>query len=175
MDNLDEIKKAIISLDVDNDEHWLGSGLPHLDAVSKRLGYSVTRKQVSTAYPTYDRVMAKQLLEKPQDQGNGTPPPPPPVAGDEGTTQGDTGGDVKHSPLFVADDEDQAETSDDSDEETPVKLIERAITLASSQRFSRNQPLQQYLRGFGIVQYEIEAHQKRLDIRNKIRTDRNDK
>ncbi len=41
------IKQAIDSLAVNNDDHWTADGLPRVDAVIDILGYEITRKQIT--------------------------------------------------------------------------------------------------------------------------------
>jgi hypothetical protein len=56
-----ELKKAVLSLDVDNDEHWTKAGIPALAAVEVAYGYNgITRKDIQKAAPEWDRDRARE-------------------------------------------------------------------------------------------------------------------
>lgn len=52
------LAEVIRSLDHTNDEHWIQSGLPKIDAVVEMFGQDVTRAEISEAVPDFDREAA---------------------------------------------------------------------------------------------------------------------
>lgn len=59
-----KLLKAVESLDPENDAHWTGQGLPKVAVVSDAYGEdSVTRKDVESVAPGYDRETAKKKAE----------------------------------------------------------------------------------------------------------------
>ena len=52
------IAEALSQLDVDNDEHWTQDDLPRLDVVSKLVGHSVSRKEITDVAPEFSRSAA---------------------------------------------------------------------------------------------------------------------
>lgn len=68
---LDKIKEALAKLDVNNDDHWTGDGLPRLDVMKDLLGEAVTRADVTSAVKGFSRKTPEALNPEPTiDEGN---------------------------------------------------------------------------------------------------------
>lgn len=70
----EEIKNALLLLDPNDSDQWTG-GLPSIEAVKGLSGISdVTRKAIKEAWPEFDRVFAKGLMDDADATDNGMKP-----------------------------------------------------------------------------------------------------
>lgn len=142
-----DIKKAILSLEADNNDHWTQSGLPSVEAVSGILGEQVTRKDIGSAIPGFDRDKARDpegIELEPEEQEDA---PLPPVT-DE------------------SDEQEESEPEEQEDPEDAIALIEKAVAASKHERYNRNYALKSYLGAWASNSAEAIQVQKRLDDRN---------
>lgn len=166
---MNELQQILSQLDIENDEHWTTTGLPVVDVVSSRAGRTITRAEITQAWPKFDRDELRRFIAESEknSQATGTPPAPPaPASNDGSASSGD--GDVKHQPLF-GDEGEQGDTGEGQKKVTPMDLIEQATNLANSNEYRNNYELQTFLRGYQVMQRNIHEVQKRLDLRAERR------
>ena len=55
------IERALYDLDPDDDSHWTRAGDPAIQAVFGRVDFEVTRNEIRSILPDFDRAFAKDL------------------------------------------------------------------------------------------------------------------
>ena len=61
VDPANQLREAVEGLDPKKDDDWTAQGLPSVDAVSRRAGRAVTRANIETASPGFNRATADAL------------------------------------------------------------------------------------------------------------------
>ena len=75
------IKQALTTLDVENDDHWTADGLPRVETVAALVGGDVTRRDITNAAPMFMRTPGETEetgapTENPQETGSPEPEKP---------------------------------------------------------------------------------------------------
>lgn len=166
---MNELQQILHQLDIENDDHWTATGLPVVDVVSARAGRTVTRTEITQAWPKFDRDELRRFIAEGEKNKQPAENPPAPPSGSDDDGQAQTGtGDVTHKPLFGDEGGDEGE-GDGQKKVTPMDLIEQATNLANSDEYRNNYELQTFLRGYQVAQRNIHEVQKRLDLRAERR------
>lgn len=180
VDPKEEINKAIRQLDAENDADWTGGGMPSLDRVSELVGRKVSRQEVTDAKPGY--------LRPSTDQAGATK--------DAGPTEAQVNDLAKigaGNPMDAANNaereilgKDDPRKAEEADGTTPglpsaaeiaeripdaILLMEAAVAVGFTGRYSRNSTLLTLLRGYQTSQAEIKSTQGRVDQRLAERAD----
>ena len=146
---------ALDALDVNNDEHWTAGGAPKLKVLKELTGNdNLTVSDVVDCLPVgFNRANAAAAPSpvEPSEDGDEVMPHP-----------------LSDAAVSVANLIEGSFSTGDFD---PVVLMEAVVAAAQTDRYRRNNALQNLVRGFLVSQVEIRDMQARLDLRWNAKID----